>query len=553
MPLRLKLPRIRKIPDPGLVFILGVTVIYLLIEFAFNAHLLDVMSSQASPARLDRIEDLGKLISGFAVALACLPLVLIDRTGRIREKRGWVGMAKRTIAAIAVTAGTMYLTYQFEGKLIDVLTDRSSPAQRKEALATTLYKQSKISKDSSKLPPDEKVLLSILPLIATTSPGRIQVGTSDKRRIYADSLDERGGDLDAEYERFNHSQKEIRDIFRLYQESSVSYAKALGSSPEVASKAWTEYLDELKKKNPNWGPNFVGRKSGNYAPFWANGRIRKQLIGRDILVGSNWKTGDRVEFNAAVAASVRRKADIAFNAGAAKLGIEPGLSPGLSWAKFSVDPYVQRSWKSMLGYPTVDIQNSTWSRSRRGARIPAIFLPGESISRSQFEAVIFNPIREVRVNLIDRSYTANELELVSGGRYEHSGKAAYRALIVPPLALSFSIAGILVHILKFGFLVVEIVFGWSIHRTWLKTGVIVICVGVIFRLAPHVNQAYPVENIPNQRDDRGDIEQFKTIHADWRSRSGERITSAVIDGVLNLEMVGWPVFVRAKPILDNWI
>lgn len=51
------------------MFVTLATAIYLCIELAFNARLLDVIGGLASAEQLHNIESYGRAISGFAVAL----------------------------------------------------------------------------------------------------------------------------------------------------------------------------------------------------------------------------------------------------------------------------------------------------------------------------------------------------------------------------------------------------------------------------------------------------------------------------------------------------
>src|SRR5690554_1087452 len=57
----------------GLTFLLVATLVYLVVEFAFSAWLIDVLGGPATKDNIKEVEHWGRIISGFAVALMFWP------------------------------------------------------------------------------------------------------------------------------------------------------------------------------------------------------------------------------------------------------------------------------------------------------------------------------------------------------------------------------------------------------------------------------------------------------------------------------------------------
>lgn len=60
---------VKKRQPEWLPFVTIVTALYLIVEFGFNARLLDVIGATPTADQLHSIEQYGRYISGFAVAL----------------------------------------------------------------------------------------------------------------------------------------------------------------------------------------------------------------------------------------------------------------------------------------------------------------------------------------------------------------------------------------------------------------------------------------------------------------------------------------------------
>ena len=120
--------------------LLGVTLLYLVFECAFNAELLDVASSAvASSEDIDSIEVYGRFISGFACALAVCGSILFPWMHRYK-------VANNAYLPMAILLGIpiIFGVYYGEKRLIDYLAETSTAEERRDALlvstANFLYK-----------------------------------------------------------------------------------------------------------------------------------------------------------------------------------------------------------------------------------------------------------------------------------------------------------------------------------------------------------------------------------------------------------------------------
>ncbi|MFN7757542.1 MAG: hypothetical protein ACK5RP_08790 [Betaproteobacteria bacterium] len=63
--------------------LIGLTIVYLIVELAFNARLLDVVGGTPSLHEIERIEVWGRLLSGAAVALVALQVLWARRASSL--------------------------------------------------------------------------------------------------------------------------------------------------------------------------------------------------------------------------------------------------------------------------------------------------------------------------------------------------------------------------------------------------------------------------------------------------------------------------------------
>ncbi|MCS5517522.1 hypothetical protein NWF32_29760 [Pseudomonas qingdaonensis] len=153
------------------------------------------------------------------------------------------------------------------------------------------------------------------------------------------------------------------------------------------------------------------------------------LDDKGIQVSDNWQPGDRAGFNLAVAKRVQGHASGAYGTELFKHIQGDWIKPGLSRQGFFADPAIQQRWRSALYLPDSLSLKPDWSLDA-------------------YEQAIYRPTLR-----LDAQQLLEE-RLVEPARYgERNDKAdigrdSYRALIVPMIALLFSLLGAFTHLFK---------------------------------------------------------------------------------------------------------
>lgn len=114
------------------------TAMYLLVEFAFNARLLDVVGGMPTDDQLHNIEEYGRRISGFAVALLFWGAIFEANRSKISGQIVW---GKALVYVAACTFVIVQVVYHAEGRLVDTLVDESSPATRATAVSAVVLQK----------------------------------------------------------------------------------------------------------------------------------------------------------------------------------------------------------------------------------------------------------------------------------------------------------------------------------------------------------------------------------------------------------------------------
>lgn len=154
------------------LIILVVTLAYLGVEVSFSATLLNVVSSQATPADVDHIERWGRLISGFAAGLVLWSVITPKRFG---------GKLRAFITNVLVTMIVMIVAFQWEKSIVDNAQAHSSGADRKLAVYASFLRDGLIngtvaldglpSGQGAFADGDGKAFIALSPLLTITQSG----------------------------------------------------------------------------------------------------------------------------------------------------------------------------------------------------------------------------------------------------------------------------------------------------------------------------------------------------------------------------------------------
>ena len=399
-------------PKPVLLVLL--TLSYLLLELAFNARLLDVAGGIPDQEALDEVEFFGRLLSG-----AGLSLLLWKWSGATTK-----GLVIGLVRLAAISALAVPLMFWGQRALIDAIVDASSAPERASAAIASqlpvalIWQVADIAdlKLSSKAldQPAGKTFLAVLPLLATHTPELLKSAQVQIRQLVATTVRQQMGTNEEMYnQHYVPLANQARDLFNNdYHPASVKLAEVQQQGGS-ADNLWRDYQIEV-----------------NQQPFTASSASPKQreqvikiLRSRGVNVPDGWRLNDREGFMAALSGEGQpnyRDKMVEF------LGPDANVQPGLSWADFSSHSDVQKHL-----------------RTKFAKAYPDIPLPlnkiGMSASTLEFKRTVYDPTVE---NLVQKQLKRMRLDSAS---YEEGkdnfefGRKAMRAVVVPPLALSFSL------------------------------------------------------------------------------------------------------------------
>ena len=439
------------------------TLVYLVVELSFGATLLDVAGQSRSAEDLKNVEFFGRCLSATAVILAIF--------GSMLKKvfHGLVSFRRFFFKAIFMAAIVFPAVFYGEEALIDHLVDVSDGQQRRNALWMTMIGERLLNGDvaldgiqfstGESNRAEDKTFIALLPFWGST----VQDVTTKANKIMdhitqktAEARVERhvGGDF---YEKaYKPSLEKIHDIYNdKYVPGSNAYAKAINDTDTIATQYWNEYIAKLKEKG--YRPNAV--------PYYAKGAIVREVQKRGLPVPDKWDPNDRVTFYKAAREEITKKAKTKFKSKVeSAFGSKSSLEPGLSWNSFLNSADVQAKWKSNLGIKT-------------NVRLR------DNMSPAEVKKTVYEPLIKDIHQQIKKKLTASPEAFADMGGYGHLGKDSYRAVIVPPIALGFSMIGGLVHLVKlFNFILMLFVF-----QKKIRLGVVVTTATLLLLLPLVIN------------------------------------------------------------------
>jgi len=224
--------------------LLGVSILYLIIELAFNAHLVGLSGSGATIGNLERAETIGRTVAGFGAALIAFRAFMYGDRAR-RLIRGSL------TAALAVSAGVGTSVWFSQKALIDHLVAQADPETRQVAAAVVLMKASLRTGDLSlngyvlrANDPGAKTFLGTLGLFAFSSPDVVASVRSNADTFAAAAVQNRI-DTDRAHQAYADAARDVRRGYEAYQTVSRHLSDARQQPEVVAAQMWTQVENEL--------------------------------------------------------------------------------------------------------------------------------------------------------------------------------------------------------------------------------------------------------------------------------------------------------------------
>lgn len=422
------------------------TLAYLLVEVSFNARLLDVAGGLATSEEIETIERFGRLISGAALALAVWGWLVLPRLARSSANAlGYV--TALTLSGAACVSGAYY----GEKALIDGIVDRSGAEERRVAAMVSLLSHGvrhghvqldglDVGKEGLQSP-EGKAFVALFPMLAYSTEDLERKATEVRDRLLRQAIVSRIGSREGLYNRaFVPSVAALEASYNRYADAVNGLRDEIARIPARADKAWKDYLAALRKRGVSDPANIT------------SDRMRRQVVAQvranGVPVPDHWQPYDRIAFQRAVGEGVRTSAMRRFERAVERqLGDGASLPLDLTWARFVQHPAVQERWRRDIGAP-------------KSARLRP------DMGVQAFGKAVYEPMIAQAVAREARRYDAKTETFADGGRNEEFGRAAMRAMVVPPIALSISLLGAMVHIFKLTNMVVS--FGASSRAKRLR-------------------------------------------------------------------------------------
>lgn len=424
----------------------ALSALYIFIEFAFNAELVNLASSAAADhSVMELMARKGEILSGLGLSIVLMGL--LERYKQVSKRYGFV-VATLTLALLAYI-GVQFMSWA-QPAIVNSVVSSSSPEDRAKALNMMLFKhgaaEGSIIFDGKRIGGEahDRVLLALLGPMAYANEATQQKLLESQSDIIKNLVLSTNDGAD-------------QQSWKQYQQVSSSIRAR-----------YDEYVKHARSAH--------GAKSG----------VGQNTINQTLAQLRQQSSAQYAEYQKASLAFLRtnpRASDAAFEA---NIGYPKGLSKGayLAHPKVCVSatarmhkqgimvpsdwcPVLEGSVVQALQQKNSDTIDATWTkrskqmfgevvpktlsekqfrnlpaikRSIASALAPLPCTKGNAyLSATQFSNQCVLPDVKKGVNSLMETYSVNIAQLADGAKYEERGKAAVRALVVPPVAIMFSL------------------------------------------------------------------------------------------------------------------
>lgn len=458
------------------------TAVYLCFELGFNARLLDLVGSSASPAELDNIEICGRTLSGIAVALFALQIGLFLRQ---KGKRWYT--SKFSIFLLCAVSGAA--TYAGLELLTTHLVDSRSPAFRRASVSMVLLQRAvrdsgweieRFNEDKTLFErPEGKAALALLPFMGTSLARLDEIIAGARGSLIRDQISSDIGGPSGYFDKYADAVAEAAKQYERYKNAGRTGGE--GDLKRQQDKAWDDYLRELGRHG--WSPYAV--------PEGQRAAVLRKVRAR-VPVPADWDFADEQAFRAAVAAKYEQRRSTGSASGNA-------MPAGLSWREFFAHPTVQRRLRERLGLPAETVIKPDYDG------------PG-------FVRAVFNPMLDRQVQKRLPAYSAGEAEFADGGAQAELGRKMARVAIVPPLALFCSLVGALAHLCKLTYFgakgLLQLAGVSRLHRAWAVPAAVGLgCIILLQCMDNTVTRSHVYQVLTRDMLRDGGATQYAIVHA----------------------------------------
>lgn len=413
----------------------GITLTYLICELAFNSRLLDLVGSVSTADEVHNMERYGRTLTAIAAALLALQFSLMGLV-RLKKKGVWLTAKASTALVLLICLITGTLTWHAVEWVIERQVTKSTGEFRQMSLLAQLYQHALIEGQQTLegIPldsgggqaqtwtsPSGKAFLATLPVLLSSSDRYRKLLERDAEQNLRDNISAREGGVRGYYELWLQARGEVHKQFVAYYNDEMDISETVRLEQ---ARAWQRYERSLEAKRlKTWN---VPRR------YYAT--VRKQVRGQGVPVTNDWSPSDRTGFNAAVAKAARQK----YLAQRTVVYKGVTLPKRLDWGVFFRLEVIQKELREKLLLPANTLVREEYPLNDKLKQFAL------ELHTPHLNEAVKQQLPELRAAV--SSYSAR-------GSNEKLGEDAARAVIVPPIALIFSLVGALTHLAKLLYLV----------------------------------------------------------------------------------------------------
>lgn len=413
----------------------GITLTYLICELAFNSRLLDLVGSVSTADEVHNMERYARTLTAIAAALLALQFSLMGLV-RLKKKGVWLTAKASTALVLLICLITGTLTWHAVEWVIERQVTKSTGEFRQMSLLAQLYQHALIEGQQTLegIPldsgggqaqtwtsPSGKAFLATLPVLLSSSDRYRKLLERDAEQNLRDNISAREGGVRGYYELWLQARGEVHKQFVAYYNDEMDISETVRLEQ---ARAWQRYERSLEAKRlKTWN---VPRR------YYAT--VRKQVRGQGVPVTNDWSPSDRTGFNAAVAKAARQK----YLAQRTVVYKGVTLPKRLDWGVFFRLEVIQKELREKLLLPANTFVREEYPLNDKLKQFAL------ELHTPHLNEAVKQQLPELRAAV--SSYSA-------GGSNEKLGEDAARAVIVPPIALIFSLVGALTHLAKLLYLV----------------------------------------------------------------------------------------------------
>lgn len=436
--------------------LIGLSLAYLVIELGFSAELLATAWKATDIADVEKIEHVGRMISGFAVWLAFFGVVYL----KAAEKN-----VVKTVSIMILIVLPLTVTFVYKGQeaWVNSMVDKSTNEEVKSAfygsLLTRAYKSGQVeltdisfNREGNNPDGAEMAFGALMPyFILNVSGLESKLESKAKQIIRAEILKQSEPPEWYYNEHYTKNRNLLTEKYNAYVEGNLKYSAAISAIASERKQKWNDYRARVFDKFKKYPEQITRRHTQKV--------IRDEARRSMPELPMNWQIDDVKTFYQVVQNQIVRKARSTFNL-QVKKAAGFSIKPNLSEASFVLLPEIQKEWKSnfkgtKLEYSPVSVNTSY-----------------KTFVRKHYE-----PLIDKEVNTQFEQLKAKPEDMAPGGKHFEAGQSAIKLAIVPFIALIFSLVGGVFHLAKLTGLLGKLA-GIIVPLRWMAS--IVVLIGVSY-------------------------------------------------------------------------